>query len=120
VNGEAIYGTRPWTVFGEGPTAVVEGPFADTKRQAFTPRDVRFTKKGATLFAILLAWPADGRATITSLAAGGKHAPGKIADVSLVGSTSKVTWTRDASGLHVTLPTAAPSEYAVALRVNLQ
>ncbi len=46
MNGEAIYGTRPWKVFGEGPTAVVEGPFTDTKRQAFTPQDVRFTTKG--------------------------------------------------------------------------
>ena len=35
VNGEAIYGTRPWTQFGEGPTRVVEGPFGDTKRDAF-------------------------------------------------------------------------------------
>jgi alpha-L-fucosidase len=120
VNGEAIYGTRPWTVFGEGPTAVVEGPFADTKRQAFTPRDVRFTKKGMTFYAILLAWPANGRATITSLAAGAKNGPGKVADVSLVGSTSKIIWTRDASGLHVTLPATAPSDYAAALRLTLQ
>ena len=48
VNGEAIYGTRPWTTFGEGPTAVVEGPFADTKRAAFTGQDIRFTRKGDT------------------------------------------------------------------------
>jgi alpha-L-fucosidase len=106
--------------FGEGPTAVVEVPFADTKRQAFTPRDVRFTKKGTTLYAILLAWPANGRATITSLAAGAKNGPGKVADVSLVGSTSKIIWTRDASGLHVTLPATAPSDYAAALRLTLQ
>ena len=46
VNGEAIYGTRPWTQFGEGPTRVVEGPFADTKRKPFTSQDVRFTTEG--------------------------------------------------------------------------
>ena len=58
-NGEAIYGTRPWTVFGEGPTAVVEGSFADTKRGSFTAADIRFTRKGPVLYAIALAWPAD-------------------------------------------------------------
>ena len=78
------------------------------------------TKKGTTLYAILLAWPANGRATITSLAAGAKNGPGTVADVSLVGSTSKIIWTRDASGLHVTLPATAPSDYAAALRLTLQ
>jgi alpha-L-fucosidase len=117
VNGEAIYGTRPWAVFGEGPTAVVEGPFADTKRQAFTPKDIRFTKKGETLYAILLAWPADGRATITSLAAGARSAAPEIGKVSLLGSNTNIAWTRDASGLHVTLPATPPSDYAVTLRV---
>src|ERR1019366_4087283 len=43
VNGEGIYGSRPWKVFGEGPTQVVEGSFTDTKRAAFTHEDVRFT-----------------------------------------------------------------------------
>ena len=38
VNGEAIYGTRPFTVYGEGPTAVIEGPFADDEAQALHGR----------------------------------------------------------------------------------
>ena len=36
INGEAIYGTRPWKIYGEGPTQVVEGQFTDTKRTVFT------------------------------------------------------------------------------------
>ena len=120
VNGEAIYGTRPWSVYGEGPTEVVEGSFADTKRQPFTPRDIRFTTKGKTLYAILMAWPTDGKATIASLARGNKNASGEIGDVALVGSTEKIVWTRDASGLHVTLPATAPSDFAAALRIQLQ
>jgi alpha-L-fucosidase len=120
VNGEAIYGTRPWTVYGEGPTKVVAGSFADTKRQPFTSRDVRFTTKGKTLYAIVMAWPTDGHATIASLAKGANGAPSEITDVALVGSSAKITWTRDASGLHATLPPSAPSDYAVALRVVTQ
>ena len=66
VNGEAIYGTRPWKVFGEGPTEVVEGSFTDTKRQPFTGQDIRFTTRGGTLYAIALAWPGE-QLTIRSL-----------------------------------------------------
>ena len=56
-NGEAIYGTRPWAVYGEGPTEVVGGSFNDTKRQAFTGQDIRFTTKPGALYAIALAPP---------------------------------------------------------------
>jgi alpha-L-fucosidase len=118
VNGEAIYGTRPFTVFGEGPTQVVEGPFADTKRKPFTPEDVRFTTKGDTLYAIGLAWPEDGKATVKALARGSAQFPGEIESVELVGASAPVAWTRDAAGLHVVLPTAHPSDYAFTLRIK--
>jgi alpha-L-fucosidase len=118
VNGEAIYGTRPFAVFGEGPTAVVEGPFADTKRKAFTAEDVRFTARKGAIYAILLAWPEDGKATIRSLARGKSTLPGELARVELLGSSDAVKWTRAADGLHVELPKARPSEYALALRLT--
>ena len=86
VNGEAIYGTRAWSVYGEGPTKVIEGSFADTKRQPFTPRDVRFTTKGKTLYAILMAWPTDKRSRprLRRWPRGNKNASGEIGDVALV------------------------------------
>jgi len=49
VNGEAIYGTRPWRVYGEGPTKVIEGAFHDTDTQSYTPEDFRFTTKAGIL-----------------------------------------------------------------------
>ena len=57
MNGEAITGTRPWKNFGEGPTAVAEGSFNDTKRKDFTAQDIRFTSKGSVLYAVIIAWP---------------------------------------------------------------
>jgi alpha-L-fucosidase len=57
VNGEAIYGTRPWPVYGEGPTRSGGGGFSEGKDQAFTAQDVRFTTKGDALYAIALGWP---------------------------------------------------------------
>ena len=121
VNGEAIYGTRPWSIFGEGPTAVIEGPFADTKRGAFTAGDVRFTRKGDVVYAIALAWPADGVLNITSLASGSPHLPRDVAKVDLLGSNVALQWTRDATGLHVTLP-EPPAEIppALSLRINVR
>lgn len=118
-NGEAIYGTRPWTIFGEGPTAVVEGPFADTKRKAFTAQDIRFTRKGTTLYAIALAWPDSGVLTIASLAQGSQGLPAEIASVELLGASAPVSTARDARGLHVTLPPAPPVRpHALALRIR--
>ena len=118
-NGEAIYGTRPWTIFGEGPTAVVEGPFADTKRKAFTAEDIRFTRKGSALYAIALAWPDSGVLTIRSLAQGSQLLPAEVATVELLGSAAPVSVTRDDKGLHVKLPPApAVRPHAVTLRIR--
>jgi alpha-L-fucosidase len=115
VNGEAIYGTRPFRVFGEGPTAVVEGPFGDTKRKPFTAEDVRFTTGGGKLYAIVLDWPASGRVTIRSLPT---SAPGgDVVSVDLLGAKQAVRYNQDASGLHVELPSNAPSPHAFALRI---
>ena len=118
VNGEAIYGTRPWKVYGEGPTPVVEGSFNDTKRAAFTPRDVRFTAKGKALYAILMAWP-EGEAVVTSLAKGSTLFPGEIKGVSLLGSAETPSWTRDASGLKVKMPAKKPCDFACVLKIAL-
>jgi alpha-L-fucosidase len=117
VNGEAISGTRPFAVYGEGPTAVVEGPFADDKRKAFTAEDVRFTTKAGQLYATVLDWPASGKVTIRSLARNSPHWPGGIAAVELLGGAGPLKWTRDESGLSVDLPGARPSPHALVLRI---
>lgn len=70
-NGEGIYGTRPWKVYGEGPTAIPEGQFTDTGRAPFTPEDIRYTCKGGELYAFLLsAKKGIGGAALRSLAGG--------------------------------------------------
>jgi alpha-L-fucosidase len=118
VNGEAICGTRPWKAFGEGPTQVVAGSFADTKRSAFTSEDVRFTTKGDTLYVIVLAWPESGRLTIRSLAEGAGLWERGVARVELLGGRAPLRWSRTAHGLTVELPPQKPCEHAFALRVS--
>lgn len=118
VNGDAIYGTRPWKVFGEGPTQVVGGSFKDTAGRPFTAQDIRFTAKGDTLYAIALAWPEDRRITIKSLGAGSAFSKTKIETVELAGSKAKLKWNRGADGLHVELPAEKPSGSAFALKIR--
>jgi alpha-L-fucosidase len=117
VNGEAIYGTRPWKVFGEGPTQVAEGAFSDTKRQRYTGRDIRFTKKGNALYAIVLTWPGE-TVTIKSLATESPHVSGEITDVRLLGHRGSLRFTRGSAGLTVEMPVDMPSSDAGTLKIT--
>jgi alpha-L-fucosidase len=115
VNGEAIYGTRPWKTFGEGPTQVVEGPFGDTKRSAFTAQDIRFTTRGQTLYAIALDWPSSGKLEIRSLPSNAA-----VKSVALVGSPAGLKWAQSASGMTIDLPAQKPCDYAYAFRIEFK
>jgi alpha-L-fucosidase len=117
VNGQAIYATRPWKVYGEGPTKVVAGSFKDTATSGYTAQDIRFTAKGDTLYAIALAWPEDGKLIIKSLAADSELTKRDIKRVQRLGSKAKVKWTRTADGLIVELPDEKPGNYAFALKI---
>ncbi|MDZ5645755.1 alpha-L-fucosidase [Nitrospirillum sp. BR 11828] len=101
VNGEAIYGTRPWRQFGEGPTEVASGSFQETKTKPYTAQDFRFTTKGGTLYAIELGWPAEGEVVIHSL-----KAEDAVKAVTLLGAQggTPVNVRQEADGLHLTLP----------------
>jgi alpha-L-fucosidase len=118
VNGEAIYGTRPWTVSGEGPTQVIGGAFHDTATQPYTSQDIRFTKKGDVLYAIALGWPADGKITIRSLADDSTAGVGAVTSVQLLGSGTKLKWNRDHDGLKIELPGPKTGEYAWVFRIG--
>ncbi|MCS7219959.1 MAG: alpha-L-fucosidase [Anaerolineae bacterium] len=117
INGEAIYGTRPWKVFGEGPTQVVAGSFSDTKRSPFTSEDIRFTMKGDVLYAIALAWPENGQMIIRSLGERRGLWEQRIARVELLGNPVPLRWTRDDHSLTIQLPPQKPCEHAFVFRV---
>ncbi len=119
INGEAIYGTRPWKIFGEGPTQVESGSFTDTRRSAFTSQDIRFTTRKETLYAILLAWPQEGRnVTIKALATDGNAFKKRIEKVELLGHREALQWRHDTDGLSVELPVDKPCEHAFVLKIS--
>jgi alpha-L-fucosidase len=121
VNGEAIYGTRPWTRYGEGPTVVEGGAFHEKDAKPYTAEDFRFTTKGDSLYAIELGWPQDGKVTIRSL--GSDALQGQtIQSIVLLGSDAKtkIEWRQNGDGLRVQLPTQPLGKYAYVLRLALQ
>jgi alpha-L-fucosidase len=105
LNGEAVYGTRPWRVYGEGPTQVEEGGFTDTKRASYTGEDFRFTQKPGALYVTALAWPGE-QAAVHTLAAG-KFDTGKIRRISLLSSGEALAWSQDGESLKISLPAHA-------------
>ena len=118
-NGEAIFGTRPFAVFGEGPPDVRgSANFNEGSARPYTSEDIRFTTQGDTLYAIALGWPADGRISIKTLAAGSAHYPREVGRVELLGVPGPLAFQRSAQGLSVTLPEKKPNEYAWALRIR--
>jgi alpha-L-fucosidase len=119
VNGEAIYGTRPWKVFGEGPTKVAEGPVRDTKSQPYTAEDFRFTAKGNVVYAIEMAWPFRSETVIHSF---GTNMVGdkKVESIVLLGSGTKLRFQQEADGLRIDLPEQAPGKYAYVFRILLR
>jgi alpha-L-fucosidase len=90
VNGEAIYGTRPWETYQDG--------------------DVRFTRKGNTLYAIALEWPEDDL-KLTSLA--GKE----IVKVEMLGLKEPVQWKMQADALVIAPPAKRPCRYAYTFKI---
>jgi alpha-L-fucosidase len=118
INGEAIYGSRPFKVFGEGPTRVVEGHFGEAKIKGFTGQDFRFTAKGTAVYAFILVWPEDGRVTIKTLAANAPNGKGKIEKIELLGQPGAMEWNQDEQGLGVKLPAKKPCDYAWVLKIT--
>lgn len=100
INGDAIYGTRPWKLYGEGKT-------------------VRFTRKKNTVYAVLFTWPG-ARAVIAAMAKGSKHLPEEIDAVRMLGAAGALEWTRGGDGLAVDLPSTKPCAHAWTLAVTLK
>ena len=121
VNGEGIYGTRPWKMFGDGPIATAPPPgpgaprFNEQGRKDLTAEEVRFTTKGSTLYAFVMGWP-EKETVIRPLgtAAGAM----KVANVSLLGFDGRLRWSQEAQGLRVEMPAARPCDHAIALKIS--
>ena len=125
VNSECIYGTRPWVIYGEGPSVKNDATAVDEAINPprglgpnLTASDIRFTTKGDVLYAVAMGRPDAGKIVVKALASSSAHYPGGIGCVQLLGSSAKLEFSRDETGLAVTIPDSAASDYATALKIT--
>ena len=117
INSEAIHETRPWEIFGEGPTNVVNGEQNKSQRLNYTSEDIRFTTRGNSLYAILLGWPGK-EVTIKSLPKGKVLWFGKIKKIQMLGTQASLKWVQNEKGITVQLPATPPCQYAYTLKIS--
>jgi alpha-L-fucosidase len=114
VNGSAIYGTRPWRIFGEGPTRPPTGMQNEGEAKPFVAEDVRFTTSAKGLHAIFLDWP---RREALIHALGQSALPNaRIERVEMVGG-GPIPFRREEASLGITLPQPAPGTFVPAIRI---
>ncbi|WP_236059563.1 alpha-L-fucosidase [Chitinophaga rhizophila] len=125
INGESIYGTRPWIVFGEGPSLDNAVPlsaqgFNEGKGRPFEATDIRFTTKGHILYATFMKWPENGKVNIRSLAESNNIDARQIRHIELLGRPGELSFKRSAKDLAIVLPdkNSLPS-YAGALKITM-
>ncbi len=113
VNGEAIYGTRPFAVFGEGPTKALKNSTEKNKDiQSYTAEDIRFTASAdrRLTYAAVLGWPSAGKLMVHTLFLGNPYLPAPVCAAELLGYAKPIAFSQTADGLHVQLPPESPTE----------
>lgn len=131
INGQAIYHTRPWRVFGEGgslPTPTPANPQTppniptnktDKSLPVFSAKDIRFTrsKDGNTLYVFCLGRPTD---TVRVIALGQHQSPDlRIENIELLGESSQIVWQRNNDALTIQPPADLPDRPAFAFKIRL-
>lgn len=120
INGEGIYGTRPWEIAGEGPTENEQAgkDFNEFQNKAFTAADIRFTTKGNILYAFCLDTPKDLLVPIKSLGLNASFS-GKIKKIELLGSSEKLKWKQNGDALIIQMTKIPPATQAIAFKIWL-
>ena len=122
VNSEAIYETRPWKIFGEGPNKVSAGAFHGDTVSSLGAKDVRFTrsKDNRVIYAMLLGHPS-GETTIQALGLSSANSPGRIVKVEVFGARQAPLWEQTQNSLTIKVPELllGVPEYAVTVKAYL-
>jgi alpha-L-fucosidase len=116
VNDEAIYDTRPWVIFGEGPTEAATGHF--NEEDNYTAEDIRFTNKDDILYAITLDTPVK-QVKIKALGLNSEHIKHKVKSVTLLGYQGKLDWKQQDDALIIQVPSQLPSLYSSSFKIVL-
>ena len=117
-NGEAIYGTRPFRTYGEGPKRLTSsGHFVEMSGD-YTSENIRFTQKGTTVFAIQLGWPGSRKQVQIKSLGRGSLKDRVITRVSVLDSPESIEWECQDDALFITAPSVAPNNFAICYRIE--
>lgn len=117
LNGEALFDTRPWKIFGEGPTKVSVGHHSENENQDNVAGDIRFTTKGNALYAISLAWPKDGKFSIKSLSLNNPYESRTVKSIDFISGSNSIKWNQSETELSIQTNGEKPCEAAYAFRI---
>ncbi len=119
-NGEAIYGSHTWKVFGEGPTKQERsGMFLD--KITYTPQDIRYTQKNNCIYAIVLGWPGENEpVTLRSFTSEvlGDNIP-EVNRISILGYPGEVVFSQDSQGVHLKTPDREIDKNAFVIKIEI-
>jgi alpha-L-fucosidase len=120
VNKESIFDTRPWKVYGEGPSVETSNPinaqgFNEGKIK-FSAKDIRFNQNGNILYVTTLGIP-DADITVKSLSR--QKGNPRIKSIELLGSSEKLSWKQSKDGLLIKKPNTSPNNIALAYKIKL-
>ncbi|SHH86089.1 alpha-L-fucosidase [Clostridium grantii] len=118
VNGEAIYETHPWKIYGEGVEKTVEKTSCHNESSfGISSSEFRFTAKEDTLNIFSFDWPSNKKIIVKSLKT--NLLKETIMDVSLLGYNGQIQWKQDTQGLHINLPDEKPCNLVWTFQVKL-
>ncbi len=116
INGEGIYGTRPWYRFGEGKINQI----AEMGRTSpYTNKDFRYTTKGKTLYSFILDWPGDGEKVWMKYVNPNNTSAGVVKSVTMFG-VGEIEWKQDRLGLYMTMPDEKPCDFAYGFKIEFE
>lgn len=117
--GEAIYGSRPWRIHGEGEISASGGSFSEGgPKSTYTARDIRYVTRNGALHALVLGWPTDGTVRMKLLGSANPAGRGKVRRITIPGDPASLPFTRSAEVLEVRVPEALRNEIGLALIIE--
>ncbi|TLX74324.1 alpha-L-fucosidase [Labilibacter sediminis] len=119
-NGEAIYGTRPFVTYGEGPKRLKGNGHFVAMTQPYNEENIRFTTKGNAVYAIQMGWAGSEKEVLIKTFAEGKLNKTKITNVSVLDSPEKIEWSVTKEGLLVKTPFRASNKTAICFKIETQ
>ncbi|WP_111708978.1 alpha-L-fucosidase [Lutibacter citreus] len=114
INGEAIYGSTYWEVFGEGPTKAAQGHLAESKDKKFTSEDIRFTQNNGNIYAFVLVPPTNGEILINYL----NTSNIKIKSIELLGYKGELKFHQTDEKLTIEKPADVALDYTWTFKIN--